>query len=291
MKRFPTLLLGLLALILILLPGAAQAQSPLVLDELIVRVWPEFDQPAALVFYIGQLSADTPLPAEVTIQIPEGAVLHAVAYEDSAGLVSTDFEQNGTAITLTTPTGSVWVEFYDDLAIDGAVRTYNRSFAPGLEVRNLIWGVQHPGAASGFAVSAPSDGTLTQDQYGLPVTEAVLGSLAAGASFDLSFSYSNSQGTLSVDLFSAAEPAPEVAAPAAAAGLAAPPAWLTVLLLVIGFAAIGGGVYWYATIQRPASKRAGTAPRKASRGRFCTSCGELVDREDTFCRHCGVELR
>ena len=79
------------ALAALLIMGLLQAknlsaqQPATVLEFLEVELWPDFDQPALLVLLSGALPADAPLPATITIPLPEAATINAVARIDAQG--------------------------------------------------------------------------------------------------------------------------------------------------------------------------------------------------------------
>ena len=58
------------AAILFAAAESSRAQSIPRLDRLEVAIWPEYDQPAALIIIRGFVSADTPLPAVIPLAMP-----------------------------------------------------------------------------------------------------------------------------------------------------------------------------------------------------------------------------
>ena len=91
--RTRTTILFLLSLILIYLLTAtalAQTGSP-AFGDLVVELWPEYDQSSVLVIYRANLSDDVILPATVTFRLPDYIEdVHAIAVERDGGLFNVD---------------------------------------------------------------------------------------------------------------------------------------------------------------------------------------------------------
>ncbi len=110
--------------------GSSIAQNTIRLEQLQVDLWPEYDQPDMLVIYRGVLSPDTPLPATLTLRLPERVGQpNAVAYADGTGNLlnttySTQVEGDWLTITLETPSANFHLEFYDELNRAGQRRSY-----------------------------------------------------------------------------------------------------------------------------------------------------------------------
>ena len=73
-----------LLVLLMLVAVPVQAQSVLHLSTLSVDIWPEYDQPAVLMIYHITLASDTALPASLTVRVPSGVEINAVAVGDPA---------------------------------------------------------------------------------------------------------------------------------------------------------------------------------------------------------------
>ena len=88
-----------------LMPAAIGiAQTPVsVIDSLDIEIWPDYDRASVLVLLTGALPGDTRLPASVTLPLPGGAQINAIARIDSKdGSMKDDiFSSNDPPDTLT----------------------------------------------------------------------------------------------------------------------------------------------------------------------------------------------
>lgn len=267
----------------------ARAQEPPVIDTLAVRVWPEFDQPSALVFYVGQVAEGTALPVELRLPLPPGVTVSAAAYLDSTTntLLQAESAQEGNELVLASPNGTFWVEFYDAaLQVDGDQRSYTLTLTAPYTINTLTYEVQSPYGARGLNVQ-PAGGSTGTDQYGLPVYSITQSAVAAGAPLTLSFTYTKTSTALSVEQIPAGQSTSGgsggAAPPASSSRGASPLVW--VLAGMGGALVIGGAAYWFLL-----RRSAGAQPADGARG-FCTACGKPVQAGDRFCRHCGAKLK
>ena len=79
------LLLTLILWIVFIVPVSVQAQGKLHLSLVSVDIWPEYDQPAVLMSYHITLAPDTTLPASLSLRIPLGVEINAVAVMNATG--------------------------------------------------------------------------------------------------------------------------------------------------------------------------------------------------------------
>lgn len=230
-------------------PGPARAQEAPAIERLTIAVWPEFDQRAALVFYIGELAGDTQLPATVSFELPPGAAVHAVAYRnETGGLSNLPFDIAGDLLTLTTPNGSFHVEFYDTaLAFDGDARRYTLAWQAAEPVSALTWEVQQPAAASDLALS-PGGATLHRDDYGLPLYRIDAGAVPPGTPAELTLEYTKPTPALTLSLLEQTaapegEAAPSAADPRPAFSVSNSVFYGLALVIVAALAAVAGYFY------------------------------------------------
>jgi hypothetical protein len=313
-KRFLTLSI----LFLLLLTGlpVARAQTPTDrLSTLIVDLWPDYDQPSMLVLLTGELPADTPLPATVTIPLPEGADLNAVArFGETGGLFSdVEYSIDGGRLTFTTPSPRFRVEYYAPYRVDGNSRAYTFDWSGDLAVDSLSTVVQQPLGATVISTEPPSTGSeLRNDNltYYRLHPQAVL----PGQDYAVQVSYDMPVPQLSVD----APQSSGTAAPHTTA-TTSPIVWwvlglLGALVVVGGAFYLGRGSASSARRRKPRPSRPVKPPASAGRnvarpappastqksklaasppppGRFCHHCGQAAETSDVYCRHCGTKLK
>ena len=105
-----------------------QAQSSISMDQLFLKIWPEYDQPGVLVIMDFFIASEVSLPAQVTMKIPAAAgEPHSVAVRELDGqlyILDYDIEAEGDwlNITFTTPYPEIWLEYYDPSIIENAVQ-------------------------------------------------------------------------------------------------------------------------------------------------------------------------
>ena len=150
-----TSLLIILIITYLLSPIGADAQStPPKLKTLTVSLWPEYDRPDVLVIHRVELSADTPLPTELTFRLP-GYIetMHAVAIEENGSLISVDpgaieLTPQGDELLFTFPTRSptVHFEYYDPVILtkQNESRTLKYNFLASYPVETATFEVQQP---------------------------------------------------------------------------------------------------------------------------------------------------
>jgi hypothetical protein len=193
MSKLRTFVLPLL-LALALLPNVSLAQSNVPIESLEVAIWPDYDRPQALVIYQVRLAEDTAAQGVVTLPIPAsvGEPYAVAAWHPDGSLddrVSWSATPQGawTEIAITTETNGVWLEFYDDLRLEGDRRSYEFSWPGGVEVDALSLEVLHPVGAEDLQISPA--GQVSQDASGLTYTRMDLGPLGYEQAFSAAVSY------------------------------------------------------------------------------------------------------
>lgn len=278
----------------------AHAQDAPRLASLEIGVWPEYDQPAALVILRGELAADVALPAEVPLHIPAssgGPSAVASAASEGGALVNAAYElteaDDSLLLTVTTPDPFFHVEFYDPLPTDSPDREYTYVWPGDVAVDELTVRVQEPAAAAELTVE-PDIGPGTIEPDGLVYHSAQLGAFEAGSTQSVEVRYRKTDPRTSLDILSPA------AEPDSDGGL---PSWLLpAALAAAGVVLAGAFVYWRSRRQPalagggPAAgpRRKGERARRPGRGAapqaFCTQCGNRLNPDDRFCSQCGNEV-
>ena len=223
------------------------------LDRLEVVIWPEYDQPEALVMLRGHLAQGTPLPAIVPLPMPaEVAAPNAVAQRGPDGtLLVANYTrqegQEGSFILVETNSMEVRLEYYTALPTDGTTRQFTYQWPGGLDLHSTLYEVQQPVGASSFTLDPPQTGQQIGGD-GLTYYFAELGAKQPTDSFTVSFRYEKPDATLSIASLSPALPStPQLPPPTTVATVPAPESgtsiWWVVAPLVIGMGLI---ILWLA---------------------------------------------
>jgi len=293
MKRLlNTMLLGAL----LLYTAVAYAQTPVnILPELLVELWPDYDEPSVLVLLTGALPADAALPATLTLPLPEGAALNAVASIDATGaMLNTEYTAASGFVTFTTPDRRFRVEYYAPYRVAGAERAYTFRWEAGLDVAQLILRVQEPAAAANLTITPAAERIVSDRGDGLAYHLLAPQLVPAGQAFTASLSY-----TLAGDVLTAA---PAGTTPASAVPAAAPAFDWTLVLALAGGVLLGGAITWLAWTQLGGKGRGRSRVHKprpqrlnrsttTARAKFCHNCGQPSRPRDAFCRSCGTPLK
>lgn len=281
---------------LLLSTAVAHAQTPVsALPELLVELWPDYDDPSVLVLLTGALPADAVLPATVTLPLPDGAALNAVASIDAAGaMLNTEYTAASGFVTLTTPDPRFRVEYYVPYRVTDAERAYTFRWEAALDVAQLTLRVQEPAAAANLTTTPAAERIVSDRGDGLAYHLLTPQPVPAGQPFTASLSYTLAGAVLTAP--------PSGTAPASAVHAAAPAFDWTLVLAVAGGVLLGGVMTWLAWMQlggksRPRSRVHKPRPQRSNRAsavagaRFCHNCGQPAQPGDAFCRSCGTSLK
>ena len=312
MKR---IVVTLMLLCLAFLAWPIQAQEAPSLSNLVISLWPEYDEPDMLVIYRGSFASDTALPLPVEIRIPTSVgEPNAVAYLDDTGQTlnepyTTRVEGESLVVSFELDSLGFQLEYYAPLVIDpSGQRTFTFQYRADYAVDAFRLEAQVPAAAQDYALD-PDEGTAVQQADGLTYHLVDLSSLAKGQSLSWTLTYENPNGALTTDLL-----APAVATQAPTSASQAEDN-STVLLFAVAFVAlvaVGVSAFWLGKHTQPAPEPAVTPQRKrrgSGRGavtpvrppsqppggegepRFCYRCGADLRSDAEFCHKCGAEVR
>lgn len=306
-----------------LLPIGVDAQStPLKLKTLTVSLWPEYDRPDVLVIHRVELSADTPLPTELTFRLP-GYIetMHAVAIEENGSLISVDpsaieLTPQGDELLLTFPTRSpaVHFEYYDPVILtkQNDNRTLNYNLSIPYPVEAATFEVQQPQQVQDFSLTPEAVDTRV-DNNGFQYSLIHVPNLAPNQSFEVVATYQRS-----TDQVSSLENQPQIQQPAVTVSI---PESSTETTPYLGYIFIGsgvvlllgvGGYFWLKTrdtttqrkrrpgrTKRQRATKPQTKPKRPPVARpsassafiFCYRCGAALGADANFCHKCGAERR
>lgn len=284
------------------------------INTLQIDIWPEYDQPTALVIYHITLDANVNLPVDLELRIPAAAGepnALAAGLEDNVSVLRNlvyerQVEGDWAVLRFTTSMPIVRLEYYDpNLIKKGASRNFEFIWPGDYAVTSLIFEVQQPAGARDVSLN-PSLGSSVLHDDGLLYYRANLGSFSAGQEQTLSLVYQKDTNTLSVQNVPV-----EAAGPITTndTGFTALNGLLPWVLGVLGVVLIAGGGIWYWQSGKSREKPKATRRRRASAAEretttaaspapapteghiYCHQCGKRASANDRFCRTCGTRLR
>jgi len=309
-----------------LIPAPAGFEPPnpgLLVAQMGVQFWPEYDSSDVLVLFDVTLPATTVFPFTFTFYVPSGARLAGLAEIDDNGafdytlgtptIVPGDVMD---AVTVTVPKRPVLrLEYYYDPGIGGpGAKSFPVTFQAPADVGTLYIEAQEPLTASGFSAGDVLN-QVTTDAQGFTFHYGSVSGVKAGDTFQTQVEYTKTDP----------DPSVSSAAPGADPAQQRSSSYVLWLLIVLVVAVAGIVVYrlFIRTSPEPApgrgaasrpgarsasggagsiAKGTSTPPRSAKKSarsgsgdtgggpaRFCTECGERLTKKDRFCPQCGTE--
>jgi len=279
-------------------PVSAQAQGKLHLDKVSVDIWPEYDRPAVLMIYHITLAGDTSLPASLSLRIPAGAEINAVAVVDAAGnLINTPYDSTNqglwSVVTLTITSLKVQVEYYTTLVKNGPARHIVFDWAGDYAVEKMEVDFLQPLGAESPTISLPPVYT-SPGQDGLTNYRIEAAGLMADKPFTLTIEYQRQTDALSISSLpvqAASTPGPDTPGHVSMTGI------LPWVLAGIGLLLIVAGLFGFVTWQRggqvSTAVSRSTPIQKELTEKFvvCQQCKKRAQPGDVFCRTCGTRLK
>ncbi len=279
-------------------PAAAQDQpaNPK-LARLEVDIWPEFDQPAALVIVHAEIAPDVSLPASASFRIPTtsgGPAAVATTVSDNSPLLDLPYDVRDTqpdfiTLEIDVPNRFFQIEFYDELKPGTGGSNYTYLWPGDYAVGQLIMQVQQPAGATSLTVD-PDLGDPTTAPDGLLYREANLGAFEAGKTLTVDVQYQKTDPRTTAEILGLDQPQPDTGG-----GSSTRETVGIVLAIAAGVAAValaifGGIMLWRRLRPSPdgtLSRRAERRRAAAERGPECKRCHEPLRPSDRFCPVCG----
>jgi hypothetical protein len=283
-------------------PVVAAAQTPVTFSKIVINIWPEYDRPGVLVFYQISLSAQSSLPATLTIRIPKAAEKpFNVAMKDVDGRLDTlrsvsVEEGDWIKVTFTSPVPEVQFEYYDPAITNtNSQHEYQYNWPGDFNVDSAVLIVKKPVEAEDFQVQ-PGMGPGKTSDDGFTDYESVVGELKAGVPFSIKINYKKTGTNLSAPSQSVSPVEPVTSNTLG---------WQTLnevmpyVLGGLGVLLILASGYWYwrsgknltlAFRSRHVHSRMKEIETEPV-GIFCHRCGRKAVSGDIFCRSCGTKLR
>ncbi len=300
----------ILLLLLVFLPTPfVQAQTAVTLESLDVELWPDYDEEAVLVLLTGTLAPNIPLPATLTVPLPEDADFNVVARITPANVMTDQGmtpQVEANQVTFTTPDNRFRVEYYQPYETSDTQRAFTFSWQSDIAVEQMSVKVQQPFAATDMSV-IPTPASVSDGQDGLTYHVLPNQAVAAGDTYNVEVGYTMITPALTVNFLS--DSGGTAATDEALPFLDAVPVeeggfdW-QMLLIALGVLILGATAVWYFASNRAATNKRRPAKPKPQRPKpaaaqattlgkanFCHQCGEPLQAEDKFCRNCGTAVK
>lgn len=291
--------------------AAENAGNKARLAHLEIEIWPEYDQSAALIILKGELAADSGRAVSLRIPLASGGPI-AVAQSAAAGgnLLNMPYERSDgkDAITLRFQALERFfhIEFYDPINTGSSRRDYRYVWPGDLAADRISVHVQQPATSNDFAITPAFSQSATGNDK-LVYWSKDIGAAPAGQPVTIALRYTKSDTRTSKKIL-------EESAPAAASGGGPAPAtssapaspaidvnavaptdammrgsseskddWMPAVFLLL-LAVLAAGVLWFNL------RSTGPAAEKGGDKRFCSKCGNKLNRGDRFCSKCGTAV-
>ncbi|PKO06131.1 MAG: hypothetical protein CVU41_08450 [Chloroflexi bacterium HGW-Chloroflexi-3] len=302
MRRF---LLGIIIIVLFLTVSLpVQAQSEITIEEMQVKIWPEYDQPSVLVINNIFLSGDVKFPARINFNIPVSAgTPHSVAVRELDGqlyLLDYDMTTSGewNKLSFTSPYADIWIEYYDSsLDLEKALRNYEFKWVGEYVVKNLLIEVQQPITATNMTFKE-SMGQARIGSDGFTYFTNEVGEIKANTKITLNLEYTKTDNTLSSSMTVPVQPVTPLTEDTIQ-GKTSFAQIVPFIIAGVGLAMLVIGVLWYMNKQKeilPKSRQRHVSNKRMPTHQegdsiFCHRCGRRADSGDVFCRSCGTKLK
>jgi hypothetical protein len=289
--------LFILLIFFILMPMAIGfAQNPVsVIDSLDIEIWPDYDRAAVLVLLTGTLPADTRLPASVTLPLPVGAQLNAVARIDSKyGDMKDDIfssTDSGGTLTFIISDLRFRVEYYLPYTVDKSQRSFDYTWLAAMTVNHLQLRVQRPTSAITLNTE-PAAANVVKDGAGFDYHIFPARAVPAWQPLTVHVDYKMTTSQLSATSLPRQNTNIQTPATPATPSTGSGINWALAAVVTGGLIFIGA-LIWQITSRRRASninKPAASRAAKQSQEKFCGNCGAPTGKSDNFCSGCGSEL-
>jgi len=292
MKRIVFFLLALF----MLLPAATGRAQKMVtaIDSLVIDIWPDYDRASVLVLLTGTLPGDTQFPASVTLPLPEGAQLHAVARIDGKdGEMKDDISYipGPGGVMFNTPDLHFRMEYYFPYTVTNKRRSFDFTWLADLPVNKLEIRVQQPLSATSLTTE-PVSGSVIRGEDGFNYHTFSKGPVPAEKPFSVHVDYEMNSNQLSAERMPPPTAGAQTPGKSPASTARKGINWPTVAI-VFGGLLIAIVLFRQIAGRRAMPDRDEPLPRrtnKKSRPNFCHECGEPVDENDKYCSACGLEL-
>ena len=271
--------------------------------NVMLEVNPEYDDPRLLVMLEGDLDGVT-APVRVRFLVPEAAEMYSagsLTARGGQGYTGGPPERTASQIpgwdeiSYTLQTDTFRMEYYDSVIPNQPDKKISYDFRTISPISDLRVVVQQPRKSTDFTVTP--QGTAGKDVQGFTIYSSYYYNLIAGAPLHFDIAYTGS------------ETKPSLGSGGPGGTSTGSSSLGSVILIVLGVAAIGGVILWLLKSRQPRYvpvRASGKPPKKRSAkkgnqgnltdrvnqgNRFCTRCGQPATASDKFCTSCGSKLR
>ncbi len=235
------------------------------------------------------------MPVSVTIPLPSGATLNAVARITSDNVMTDDVEytQGEETLTFVLPDTRFRVEYYMPYEAKGSQHMFEFAWLAELTVNEMDVAVQQPVAATNLQTQPTAVSITTNSNDGLTYHVLPITAVPAGQPYTVQVDYTMTEPTLTAAQLDTAETS-------SATAVTDDVNW-PLLLAAVGGVLILVAIIWQVASNRQKPKRpqkptpqrtavppATPAPQTVQ---FCHECGSPVQPEDKFCRVCGTAVK
>ncbi len=284
--------------IILVAPFSVRAEGKLQLSLVSVDIWPEYDRPAVLLIYHITLAPDTIFPATLSLRVPLGAEINAVAVIDENGNLinapyDTTIQSPWSVVNIKTTSPQLQVEYYTALVKDGITRHIVFNWTGDYAVDKMEINFLRPLGADSPTISLPPIDT-SPGQNGLTNYRVEATNLMPDKSFSLTIDYQRQTDVLSISSFpvqAASTPGPDTPGHVSMTGIL--PWVLAGIGLLLIVAGIAGFVTWQrgSQVSTPVKKEGHHTRERKEEFIYCHQCGKRAEPGDVFCRTCGSRLK
>ncbi len=299
-----SVLVGVLALLVAMVPSSSLAEGSLRLKQVSVSLMPEYDDPRVLVMYTGEVTQGTSLPVQIKFRVPSKVAMTATCSIYPNGKHSNEpydlKEDDGYAtVTYRLTEPKFHVEFYAKAPEGQTDKSFSYDFQSFFPIDNLEFGIQQPLRATNFNVT-PAAQPAGTDSEGFQFYHLTYSDVKPDDKpVQLKVSYTKT------------DPNPSKAKGQSGTGGSKNDDYKPLLVLIGVMMAGAIGYFAFSSYRRrrlapaysrPATRAArremamaavggsGGIPKSVStsggRG-FCSNCGASLDKDDRFCPSCG----
>jgi hypothetical protein len=266
-----------------------------------VKLWiyPEYDDPSLLVMLEGQIEGTEP-PVEVKFLVPSTADMYSAGSMDAQGNYiggppnrRPSSEPGWDEISYQTTTDTFRVEYYDPIISDNPEKTISYMFRSLYPISDMEIIVQEPIGATDFTVSPEGERFVDGAGFTSYLYQYTSLDAATTIQFDITYTRTATEPSLSLS--------GETTASSPSSGENESPDYtLIVVILAVILVIIVAVLIWQrreapvtrAERRRSARKSAKPIPQDSTPApKFCSQCGNPVDKNDKFCTNCGTKIQ